>query len=184
MTSHDLLEEEVASRLNGDRERVAELFVDRSLLDRLAALTQPYDPRSYAKGRSDGWYFVGNGEYFDVYYQERGSFLPCFHRFDNPREAAIMFFAVTGYTKKVRDFSRGRIFNAMGEITAENKPGPAFVRKLWAGMVGFLGASLFLTGLVMLYFTLGQPNALIAGAFLIGVGAVCLFISARSFRNR
>lgn len=96
--SFDFLRGQVASRLDGDERRIAELFRDRDVFDELQAGGTDRDWYHFRKKTCDGWYLVEGAHGFEAYFQERGqiSSLTSFATLD---AAAAHFFMESGFVR-------------------------------------------------------------------------------------
>jgi hypothetical protein len=96
--SFDFLRGQVATRLDGDERRIAELFRDRDVFDALQAGGTDGDWYHFRKKTFDGWYLVEGAHGFEAYFQERGqiSSLASFATLD---AAANYFFVESGFVR-------------------------------------------------------------------------------------
>jgi hypothetical protein len=98
MSSMDFLNELVAERLAGDARRLAELFENRDVFDRLVELGRDGDWYHFSRKTYDGWYLVESQGGFDAYYQERGA-ISDRASFTKLCTAADYFFRIAGYAR-------------------------------------------------------------------------------------
>lgn len=91
MTPDEILALAVARTLDGNKNRVVELFVDDSLHAILAAAPDKGGWRHFSPQVYDGWYLVDSGPYYEVYRQVQGV-SPGSLRYARLKDAAHQFF--------------------------------------------------------------------------------------------
>lgn len=88
----------IEEKLNGDENRVVELFQDESIFDELIAKGKNSDWYHFEPKTFDGEYFVKTANSYMCYQQERGAKYGSMS-FSNIQEAAIHYFTNAGYIK-------------------------------------------------------------------------------------
>lgn len=181
ITANDLLTSTIATQLRGDRRRVVELFQDRSLHARLAAL--PADGwLNYRDAKVDGLYFVEREGVYAVYTRERGAVSYDFQQFLYISDAAAYFFSIAGFTAPEDAYAP-----AVAPKPAAPPPPPSRIDRamntIGALMLGVLGLAFFGSGSLMVWATWEARPELLSGPLVAGLGILCLVCSYRSHRR-
>ena len=92
------IDELVREKLNGDENRVAELFKSESIFDELLAHAKDSDWYHFEAKTYDGEYFVKSESLYLCYKQDRGSKSQQMS-FNNINDAAVYYFTNAGYIK-------------------------------------------------------------------------------------
>ena len=96
------IDELIRERLEGDENRVAELFYDETVFRQLVEKGKNSDWYHFEPKTYDGEYFVKAGNGFACYQQDRGAKTNSM-AFVNIHDAAVFFFTRAGYIKPVQN---------------------------------------------------------------------------------
>lgn len=181
ITANDLLTSSIAAQLGGDRRRVVELFQDRSLHARLAAL--PADGwLNYRDASADGLYFVEREGVYAVYSRERGSVSYDFQQFLRISDAAAYFFSIARFTAP-DDADAPAVAPKPAAPPSPPSRLDRAMNTIGALMLGVLGLAFFGIGSLMVWATWEARPELLSGPLLAVLGMLCLVGSYRSHRR-
>jgi len=91
MSNIEYLEQLIRGRLEGQRQRVGELFADESVFLQLQAMAKSSDWYHFEPKTYDGQYLVRRGSGYEVYEQDRGV-KSNLRKFSTLAEAAVELF--------------------------------------------------------------------------------------------